>query len=118
MRGVRLTPMPSPLMTAAVTRVARRVPYLKRLPILRLLVLGELILLAKDHYERLSPRERRRLVKLLREGHGRPSQLNARQREELAALIAKAEPRGFAGAAVERLSPLPLPEAVVGRRRG
>jgi hypothetical protein len=109
--------MPSPLATAAAARIARRIPYLKRLPILRLLVLGELILLAKDHYEKLSPRERRRLVKLLREGNGRPSNLSSRQRDELAALVAKAEPRDFADAAVQRLSPVPLPRSLLGGRR-
>jgi hypothetical protein len=108
--------MPNPLVTQVAARVARRVPYLRRLPILRLLILGELILVAKDHYEKLSPRERRRLVKLLREGHGRPSNLSERHRDELATLIAKAEPRIFAGVAAERLSPVPLPAGLVGRR--
>jgi hypothetical protein len=108
--------MPNPLVTQTAAQVARRVPYLRRLPILRLLILGELILLARDHYERLSPRERRRLVRLLREGNGRPSNLSERQRDELSALIAKAEPRAFVGLAAERLSPVPLPAGLSGRR--
>lgn len=98
--------------TKLAARVARRVPYLRRLPILRLLALGEVVLLARDHLEKLTPHERRRLIVLLREGRGRPSNLGPRQRDELAALIAKAEPRAFAGAAAERLSPIPLPRRI------
>ncbi len=89
--------------------VAERTPLLKRLPVVRLLLLGEVILLARDHYERLSPKERRRLVVLLREAKGRPSQLSDRQRDELQAIIAKAEPKLFAAQAADRLSPVGLP---------
>lgn len=104
--------MPSSLPAQLAARAARRLPYLKRLPILRLLALGEIVLLARDHVEKLSPPERRRLVVLLRAGHGRPSNLSRRERDELEALVAKAEPRAFAGAAVEKLSPVPLPRRV------
>ncbi len=90
-------------------RVARRLPYLRRLPVLRLLVLGEVVMLAKEHFEKLSPGERRRLVVLLRDGRGRPANLSRRDRAELAELIAKADPRGFAGSAAGIVSPVPLP---------
>jgi hypothetical protein len=104
------------ILTAA--RIARRLPYLRRLPIMRLLALGEVLLLAKDHFEKLSPHERRRMVELLRDGKGRPSNLRASERQELEQLIAKAEPRVFAGVAAQRLSPVPLPSRLVnGRRR-
>jgi hypothetical protein len=111
--------MANPLLTHAAAGVARRVPYLRKLPILRLLLLGELVLLAKEHYDKLTPRERRRLVALLRQGNLRPSNLSSRQREELATIVAKAEPRVFVGAAAQRLSPVPLPvDRLVGRRAG
>lgn len=90
--------------------LAKRVPVLRRLPVLRLLVLGEVVVLARNHIERLTPRERRRLVMLLREARGRPSHLDERRRAELQALIAKADPKLFATDAAARLSPVPLPK--------
>ena len=98
--------MPSPLVHHVAARAAKRVPLLKRLPILQLLILGEVVLVAKSHYERLTPRERRRLVVLLREGKMRPSNLSERQRRELEALITKADASGFVSNAVRRLSPV------------
>jgi TRAP-type C4-dicarboxylate transport system substrate-binding protein len=98
--------MPSPLVHTVAIRAAKRVPVLKRLPILQLLILGELVLIAKSHYERLTPRERRRLVVLLREGKLRPSNLSERQRRELEELITKADASGFVTAAVRRFAPV------------
>ncbi len=66
-------------------------------------------MLARDHLMRLTPEERRRLVVLVRKGHGRPSRLNRTDREELAELVAKLEPRMLAGEAVDKLSPVSLP---------
>jgi hypothetical protein len=86
---------------------------------MRLLAVGEVALLARDHIEKLEPRERRRLVVLLGRGRGRASNLTKRERAELAKLIAKAEPRLFAGMAADKLSPVPLPNRVVrGERKG
>jgi hypothetical protein len=99
--------------TDLMTRAASRLPGLRRIPILRLLALAEIVTLARDHFERLTPSERRRLVILLRRGRGRPSNLSRRDRNELSDLIAKVEPRVFAGAAADRLSPVALPERVV-----
>ncbi len=109
--------MPSPFVNKALARIARRLPYLKRLPIMRLLALGEIAVLAKEHLDKLESHERRRLLALLRDGRGRPSNLSRRQRDELEALIAKIEPRLFAGTAAEKLSPVPLPDSVVRGRR-
>ena len=83
---------------------------LKRVPVLKLLALAEIVVLARDHVERLSPDERRRLVVLVRRGRGRPSNLSGRDRDELADLLAKVEPREFVGEAADRLSPVPLPK--------
>jgi hypothetical protein len=85
---------------------------LRRIPILRLLLLGEVLMLARAHIEQLTPRERRRLVVLLREAKGRPSTLGDRQHEELQELIAKAAPGVFALAAARKLSPVPIPRAL------
>lgn len=97
----------------AIATGAGRVPGLRALPILKLLVVGEIALLARSHILRLDPAERRRLIELLRAGRLRPSHLSPPAREELETLIAKAEPRLFAGLALEKLSPVRLPRRVV-----
>jgi hypothetical protein len=102
--------MASPLAKQTVALVAGRLPYLRRLPVMRLLILGEVVLLARDHIEKLSPRERRTLVLLMRDARGRPSTLSGRKRRQLEDLIAKAEPKLFATTAVEKLSPVPVPK--------
>ena len=102
-----------------MARGAGHVPGLRRLPVLNLLAFGEIALLAKRHVERLSPAERRRLIALLREARGRPSSMSPGERDELQRLVQKAAPREFAGLAVDRLSPVPLPRRLVyGRRTG
>jgi enhancing lycopene biosynthesis protein 2 len=72
-----------------------------------LIALGEVALLAHNHLGRLSPQERRRLMELMRIAKGRPSHLRPAEREELSALVAKAEPRLFAAAVADKLSPFP-----------
>jgi hypothetical protein len=106
------------LITHGIARRAERIPALRGVPILRLLALGEVLLLAREHVIRLEPAERRRLVELVRIGRGRRRNLTPEQREELAALIEKAAPREFLGESLSRLSPIPLPRRVIqGRRR-
>ncbi len=78
---------------------------LKRLPVVRLLLIAELAVIARRHMLALTPRQRRRLLELMRRGKG----MTPRQRDELRDLVAKLEPRAFAGSAADRLSPLPLP---------
>jgi hypothetical protein len=99
--------------TRALTHAARRTPGLKRLPVLKLLALAEIGLIARDHFTHLDPWERRRLVALVRKGKGRTSALSPGERDELAGLAAKLEPRRFAGLAADRLSPVPLPRRLV-----
>lgn len=76
---------------------------LRRLPAARLIVLGELLVLAREHFHKLEPQERRRVAELVRRGRGRPSNLSERDRRELSRLIEKAEPREFLGSAMKRL---------------
>jgi hypothetical protein len=101
-----------------IGRAAMRIPGLKRLPVMKLLAIGEIALLARTHAALLAPAERRRLVALVRKGRGRPRNLTPDEREELARLVAQAEPRRFAGLVADKLSPVPLPRRLVnGPRR-
>ena len=99
--------------TKLIGRGVTRIPGLKRLPVMKLLALGEIAMLAQRHLSLLTPQERRRLVALVRRGRGRTSNLTPDEREELAQLVAKAEPRRFAGLTADALSPVPLPKRMV-----
>jgi len=83
-----------------------RVPGLRRLPIFRLLAIGEMAMVTRRHMEHLDAQERRRLATLVRRG----TAMSPAEREELRALVAKLDVRAFAGSAVSRLSPIPLPK--------
>jgi hypothetical protein len=104
--------MPGTL-TRALGHAAGHVPGLRRVPVLKLLALADILLLMRDHVVRLEPDERRRLIELVRRGRGRNRNLSDREREELAGLIAKAEPRLFLGEAADKISPVPLPRRIV-----
>ena len=102
----------------AVARGVSRIPGLKRLPVLKLVAIGEIALIARSHAMKLTPEERRRLIALVRKGRGRRTKLSLDERDELSRLVAKAEPRLFAGLVADKLSPIPLPRRLVrGRRR-
>jgi hypothetical protein len=105
--------MPSGLVINSLGRATGRVPGLRRVPVVRLIAVADLGMLARDHYLRLSPYERRRLLALVRAAKGRPSSLRPSERDELAELVAKLEPRFLAGEAVGRLSPVPLPRRLL-----
>jgi hypothetical protein len=83
------------------------------LPIVQIWTVGQLALLAGDHLGRLDRNERRRLVSLIAEGRGRPSRLSDADAHELRRLVGKLEPRLFAGTAVSRLSPVPVPKRML-----
>ncbi len=100
-----------------VERVTRKVPGLRVIPVVKLLAAAEIVLIAREHVERLDPYERRRVIQLVRKGHGRPSHLSAGDREELRSLVAKAEPRLLVGEMAEQLSPIGLPQRVVRGRK-
>ncbi|MDP9187658.1 MAG: hypothetical protein M3O25_00230 [Actinomycetota bacterium] len=62
-----------------------------------LLAIAEGLVAVRDHLtSRLSEKERRRLVEIVRTSKGRPSNLSDRERRELQALIGKIEPRELA----------------------
>jgi tellurite resistance protein len=86
----------------------------RRLPLFKLIAVVQLALLARRHLGALTPAERRRMAELARRGH----RLTAAERTELRALAMKLEPRAFAAAAADRMSPFPLPRRLLaGRRR-
>jgi hypothetical protein len=101
------------LVTLGAVRLAARVPGLKKLPMLEIILAGQVLLLAREHFERLSPRERHRIIVLLKSCNGRVAQLSERDRAELGDLIRKVEPRLFAESALRTLSPLPVPNSAV-----
>ncbi len=79
--------------------------FVRRMPFFKLLAVGQTVLLAHRHYRHLDSADRRRLSALVRKGRG----MSAGEREELRGLLGKLEPRAFAFAAADALSPLPLP---------
>jgi hypothetical protein len=89
----------------------------RAIPLARLMVAGKIVLLAREHWHRLEPAERRRLIRLVRQGHGRPRNLSDGDRAELARLIRKADPWLFASLVARRFSPVPLPSRLVRGRR-
>jgi hypothetical protein len=105
--------MPSIRAGRIIQRVTRRIPGLKAIPVVKLLAAAEIVMIAREHVEKLEPSERRRLVELIRAGHGRPSHLSAAEQDELRELVAKAEPRLFVGLVADELSPVKLPKRLV-----
>ena len=88
------------------------------LSVAKLLAAARIAMLARRHWHRLEPTERQRLVTLMRTAGGRRGRLSSEEWTEMAHLVAKADPRGFAGLVAERFSPVPLPRRVVrGKRR-
>ena len=104
--------MPRAFVSRSLGGAASRVPGLKWLPVLKLVAAAEVALLARDHILRLNPHERRRLLELVRKGRGRRRNLSETEREELAVLIARVEPRLLAGRVVQKMSPVRVPRRV------
>ena len=109
--------MPAKRTGRLIQRVTRKVPLLRSVPVVKLLAAAEIIVIARDHLAMLEPHERRRIVELVRAGRGRPRNLSEAERDELHELVAKAEPRLFAGLVADKLSPVRLPRRIV-RGRG
>jgi hypothetical protein len=84
---------------------------IRRMPFFKLLAIVQLALLARRHLGVLTPAERRRMLELTRH----PKAMTPAERRELRDLALKLEPRAFAGAAVDRLSPFPVPRRFSGR---
>jgi triphosphoribosyl-dephospho-CoA synthetase len=82
---------------------------MRRLPFLKLLAILQILLLARHHLQGLSRADRRRMTELVRRGH----RLSKAERRELRELAMKLEPGTFARGAAARLSPVGFP-----RKRG
>ena len=94
-----------------------RLAVLRKLSVAKLLAVAELAMLAREHYGKLKPHERRRILVLIRTTRGRPSNLTKRERAELAALLAKTDPRLFVESAVRKVTGVPLPGSAARQRR-
>lgn len=105
--------MPIGPVSRAAGRAAGRVPGVRHVPVLKLLVAAEIAMMARDHLTKLSPAERRRLLELVRIGRGRRRNLSDEQSEELVDLLSKMEPRLLFGQALNKVSPVHLPRRVV-----
>ncbi len=84
----------------------------RRLPFFRVLAVAQLALLARRHLRSLDAGDRRRLVALARKGRGATPE----ERRELRAIVGKLDAGAFAATAARRLSPVPLPRRLFGRR--
>jgi hypothetical protein len=85
-------------------------PKFRAIPFMKILAMAEIALLARRHFTLLTPRERGRLVQLIRKAKGRPSNLTKREQDEFSRLVQKAEPRRFAMVAADKLSPVGVPK--------
>jgi hypothetical protein len=110
--------MPSAFVTRSLGHATGRIPGLRRIPVVRLLAIGEVGMIARDHVLRLTPDERRRLLALITSARGRRNKLSPAERDELADLVTKLEPRLLAGEAIHRLSPVPVPKRLAYGRNG
>jgi tellurite resistance protein len=58
-----------------------------------LLAAAEVVVAVRNHVtDRLSPKERQRMLEIVRSSKGRPSNVSDRERKELRALLGKVEP--------------------------
>jgi hypothetical protein len=72
----------------------------------------QIAMTARKHWQRLDPKERARLAELLKKSQGRPNRLSAKERAEVRQLVAKLEPGAFARSVV------PIGRKAVKARRG
>jgi hypothetical protein len=64
------------------------------------LMVFELAVTLRRHWKRLEPRERTELAELIRKSQGRPSRLDASERQRVRRLVAKLEPGQIARSVV------------------
>ena len=100
---------PGSLASALRRLITRRAA--RQLPFFKLLAVAQVAMMARQHLQALDADERRRLGELVRRGR----RLDAAERAELRSLAGKLEPQAFAMAAVDKLSPVPLPGRFGGR---
>ena len=84
----------------------------RHIPLFKLIAILQLALLARRHLGALTSADRRRAAQLIR--HSR--HLTPAERHELIGLASKLEPRAFAVAAADHVSPFPLPKKLLSGR--
>ncbi len=109
--------MPDGVVNRSLVKAAGRVPGIRRIPVVALLSAAEVAILARDHLQRLTPAERRRLVHLVKTGRGRRDRLTEKERAELERMVETLEPRRLLGDAAGKLSPVPLPQRLLYGKR-
>ncbi len=75
-------------------------PPISRVRAMPWVMVFELALTLRRHWQRLEPRERARLTELIRKSQGRPMRLSASERADVRRLVAKLEPRAIARSVV------------------
>ena len=90
--------------------LVNRTRVLRKVPLVRLLAVADVIVLAREHYNKLEPRDRHRLVELVKIGRVHRGHLTRRERRELSELLAKTEPRVFINRAAKTVTGVPLPK--------
>jgi hypothetical protein len=89
----------------------------RAIPMVRLIAAAQVVMLARRHWLLLEPHERQRLFTLARVATVHRGGLTPAERLELVRLIAKADPKLFAGLVVRKFSPVPLPKRMVREKR-
>ena len=82
------------------------------------IVLAEIAVLLKHHWERLDEKERKRLPELVRKSKGRPSNLSLREKREMRRMVEKIGPRELAVGAADKVSPVGVPDRIKKRLSG
>ena len=62
----------------------------------RVLILAEVALMVKKHFDLLDAEEKKELQRLVTKSKGKPSNLTRRERQRLSTLVEKVEPSDFA----------------------
>jgi hypothetical protein len=70
-------------------RIARRIPGVRRIPIMWVLTVAEAVVATRRHWSGLDPHTRRRLLELVTKSRGRPSNLTAAEKRELRSLVGR-----------------------------
>jgi hypothetical protein len=106
------------LYTQLLGRAAQRVPGLRMLPVVRLIMAAEVLAIGKHHFDRITPDERGQLLRLVAKAKGRPKNLSTDEQVELNAIVKKLEPRLFLAEATDRMSPVGVPNPVLSKLAG
>jgi hypothetical protein len=78
---------------------------MKKMPLFRLIAIGQTALLARRHLRRLDATDRHRLLELVRKGR----RMSPGERDELRTILSKLGPGEFAYATANAFSPVKIP---------